>query len=121
MVRIKDMVRRSGETIASAEVEGVLNSHPDILLSAVIAVPDHERGEEVKAYIQLRADVNEIQPQAILGFASERLAKFKVPRYLEFTTGFTFTPSERIVKRELLARKDDQRQGAFDAAVGQWR
>ncbi|MCP4994794.1 MAG: ATP-dependent acyl-CoA ligase [Gammaproteobacteria bacterium] len=119
--RIKDMVRRSGENIASAEVEGVLNSHPAVLLSAVIPVPDPERGEEVKAFVQLHPDVEQVHPKELLDFAADRLAKFKLPRYLEFTDGFTFTPSERIVKRELLARKVDQRQGAYDATIGQWR
>lgn len=48
------MIRRSGENIAAAEVEAALRSHPKILEAAVIPVPDDLRGEEVKAYIQLK-------------------------------------------------------------------
>lgn len=118
--RMKDMVRRSGENIAAAEVEGVLNEHPAVLLSAVIPVPDPERGEEVKAFIQLGPDVDTVDPKQILDYAARRLASFKVPRYLEFVDQFTLTASKRIVKRELLARKTDQRQGAYDAARGGW-
>ena len=52
--RVKDMVRRGDENISSEEVERVLNSHPRVAESAVIAVPDQIRGEEVKAYIVLK-------------------------------------------------------------------
>ncbi len=52
--RIKDMVRRSGENISTAEVEGVLVQHDKVQVAAVLAAPDLLRGEEVKVYLVLR-------------------------------------------------------------------
>ena len=51
MGRKKDIIRRSGENLAAAEVEDVLRAHPKVLEAAVIPVPDELRGEEVKAYV----------------------------------------------------------------------
>ena len=68
--RLKDMVRRGDENISSEEVERVLNSHPQIAESAVIAVPDQIRGEEVKAYVVLKPPATPamVSPQDIWEF-----------------------------------------------------
>ena len=61
--RKKDIIRRSGENLAAAEVEAILRLHPRVLDVAVIPVPDEIRGEEVKAYVQLvRGPTPEIVP-----------------------------------------------------------
>ena len=121
--RLKDMIRRGGENISAAEVEGVLAEHPAVRAAAVVPVPDELRGEEVKAFIQLQPDAASapIQPEEILRFVRERLAAFKVPRYVEYIDEFPRTPSERVEKHRLLALRDDQRSGAYDASVGAWR
>jgi acyl-CoA synthetase (AMP-forming)/AMP-acid ligase II len=113
--RLKDMVRRSGENIACAEVEAVLSQHPAVASVAVVPVPDELWGEEPKACIQLAAgfekDVETAQD--VVAFARERLARFKVPRYVEFVDEFPRTPSERISKPRLLA---EERHGpVYDA------
>jgi crotonobetaine/carnitine-CoA ligase len=118
--RLKDMVRRSGENISAAEVEGVLCEHPAVRAAAVVPVPDELRGEEVKAFIQLQPG-EKADPQDIVDFAGSKLAAFKVPRFIEFVDGFNMTPSERIIKRDLLENRQDQRQGAYDAAEKKWR
>ena len=115
--RKKDIVRRSGENVAAAEVENVLRSHPDVVEAAVVPVPDELRGEEVKAYIGL---VDAVSPhatecEAIVEFCRERLAKHKVPRYIEFRTEpFPRTPSMRVKKSELIASVDDPIRNAWD-------
>jgi crotonobetaine/carnitine-CoA ligase len=78
--RKKDMIRRSGENIAAAEVESVIEQHPAVLLAAVVAVPDDLRGEEVKAYVVLRDAQARFDPEALAAFVEARLARFKVPR-----------------------------------------
>jgi crotonobetaine/carnitine-CoA ligase len=118
--RLKDMVRRSGENISAAEVEGVLCEHPAVRAAAVVPVPDELRGEEVKACIQLQPGEN-ADPQDIVDFAGAKLAAFKVPRFIEFVDRFNMTPSERIIKRDLLENTEDQRQGAYDAIEKKWR
>jgi crotonobetaine/carnitine-CoA ligase len=118
--RVKDMIRRTGENISAVEVEGVLAQHPAVRGAAVVAVPDELRGEEVKAFLQLQPDQPTVDPAEILAFARDRLAAFKVPRFLEYVTDFPRTPSERIAKHVLLAGKADQRRGAYDATTGAW-
>lgn len=104
--RIKDMVRRGGENIASAEVECVLERNAVVVAAAVIGVPDELFGEEVKAVVQLAPGVEESRATAlrIIEGARAELARFKVPRYVEFVAEFPRTPSERVSKPALKAR-----------------
>jgi len=122
--RKKDMIRRSGENIAAGEVEAVLRSHPRILEVAVIPVPDELRGEEVKAYLLPRAGESaaSVPPEEIIAFCRERLAPYKVPRFLEYrTTEFERTPSMRVQKRALLDERADLRAGCWDREAGAFR
>lgn len=101
--RKKDIVRRSGENISPAEVEEVLRSHPGILDAAVVGVPDPDRGEELKAYVQLVAGWSggDVLPATVVEHCAHRLARHKVPRYVEFVSEFPRTHSMRIRKEVL--------------------
>jgi crotonobetaine/carnitine-CoA ligase len=115
--RQKDIVRRSGENVAAAEVENVLRSHPAVLEVAVVAVADELRGEEVKAYVALvdEASPQEVDPASLVGFCRERLAKHKVPRYIEYRAEpFPRTPSMRVKKSELVASAGDPLDKTWD-------
>ncbi|MFZ5848912.1 MAG: class I adenylate-forming enzyme family protein [Actinomycetota bacterium] len=114
--RLKDMVRRGGENIASAEVEGVIGQHPDVHSAAVVGVPDDLFGEEVKVFIRLQPGVQPDRATAkrILEHARDRLARFKVPRFVEFVAEFPMTPSERIAKPTLVALSAQQPGPNFD-------
>lgn len=114
--RLKDMVRRGGENISAAEVEHVLSQHEAVLSVAVVPAPDDLWGEEVKAFVRLRADH---QPSAqtaadVSAFAGQRLARFKVPRYVHFVDEFPMTPSERVAKPVLIERWAGRSDGLFD-------
>ncbi len=121
--RLKDMVRRSGENISSAEVESVLIEHAAVKAVAVVPVPDPLRCEEVKAYIILRPGFTpeSAPPPTLVEFAARRLAKFKLPRYLEYVESLPLTPSERVAKHALVAAKPDLRAGSFDLLENVWR
>jgi crotonobetaine/carnitine-CoA ligase len=115
--RNKDMIRRSGETVAAAEVEEVLRMHPKILDAAVLAVPDEIRGEEVKAYIlPVSGETPDtITPDEIIAHCAARLAAYKVPRYIEFhDREFPRTPSMRVQKDELKRGRTDLISGSWD-------
>jgi len=112
--RLKDIVRRGDENISSEEVERVLNSHPEITESAVVAVPDEIRGEEVKAYIVLRSARAVPEPEEIWRFCEERLAAFKVPRYLEYCEALPKTPSSKVQKNILRERGKIPGSNVFD-------
>ncbi len=119
--RKKDIIRRSGQNLAAAEVEDVLRSHPKILDAAVIPVPDRERGEEVKAYLLLiEGETPEgLPPEEVVRFCDERLARYKVPRYIEYRTlDFARTPSMRVRKELLKAERPDLTAGCWDRNKG---
>ena len=120
--RKKDMIRRHGENISASEVEYVLRSHPKILDAAVVPVPDEVRGEEVKAYVVPKSgeDVETIPPEELIAFCLERIAKFKVPRFIEYRKDFPRTPSQRVEKHKLIAGKKDLRSGCYDAEEKRW-
>ncbi|MET7332349.1 AMP-binding protein [Nonomuraea sp. NPDC005650] len=109
--RVKDMVRRGGENISCAEVEGVLTQHPAVLQAALVPIPDELFGELPKAFIQLRPGhaPDAETARSVIDHARERLARFKIPEYVEFVARFTLTPSSRIEKRHLLSPERDQR------------
>jgi acyl-CoA synthetase (AMP-forming)/AMP-acid ligase II len=116
--RIKDMVRRGGENIACAEVEAALERDDLIVAAAVVAVPDDVLGEEVKAFVQLRDSVPAARDtaQQVLERAGAQLARFKVPRYVEFVPDFPRTPSERVSKPALKARAFERPGTTYDFA-----
>jgi crotonobetaine/carnitine-CoA ligase len=112
--RKKDIIRRSGENLAAAEVEEVLRAHPKVLEAAVIGVPDDLRGEEVKAFILPveGESMASVPPAELAAWCAERLAGYKVPRYFEYrTTDFPRTPSLRVQKT-LLKGDDYESQSA---------
>jgi crotonobetaine/carnitine-CoA ligase len=103
--RSKNLIRRSGENIAPAELEEVLTDHPGIHEAAVLPVPDDLRGEEIRACI-VRSDVGHVSAEEIFAYCAEQVAAFKVPRYIEFFESFPHTPTFKIQKEPLLAATD---------------
>ncbi len=99
--RSKHLIKRSGENVSSLEVECVLTSHPLIVDTAVIGVPDAMSGETVKAFVQLEPDAA-LTVDEITGYCATRLAKFKVPAYVEFVDAFPRTATGKI-KKQLLS------------------
>src|SRR5699024_3077999 len=106
--RLKDMIRRSGENIAAAEVEEVLMLHENVQTAACTPEADEIRGEEVKAYIITKHPVKDIEVfiKELVKHATKHLAAYIVQRYLEFRTEFPMTPSERIAKHRLNEAKN---------------
>jgi crotonobetaine/carnitine-CoA ligase len=121
--RIKDVIRRSGENISAGDIESTLQGMPQILEVAAIAVPDAVRGEEVKIYVSLRSGytARDVPPETIMAFSQERLAKFKLPRYLEYLDQLPKTASGKIAKPELRAARADLRESSFDFVEHRWR
>jgi carnitine-CoA ligase len=117
MGRKKDVIRRSGQNLTATEVEDALRAHPMIVDAAVIPVPDRERGEEVKAYVLLADGTTEsdLPGDKIVEFCADRLAWYKVPRYIEYrTTDFPRTPSMRVRKEVLRGERLSLTEGCWD-------
>jgi carnitine-CoA ligase len=101
--RIKEVIRRRGENISAFEVEQVLLSHPDIVAAAVIPVPSELGEDEVMACVVLRAGAA-VKPSQVVHFCEERLARFAVPRYVEFFELLPLTASGKVEKYKLRER-----------------
>lgn len=98
VARGKDVIRRRGENLAPAEVEEALAAHPAVVEAAVVGVPSDLSEEDVKAFVRIREPVTAAE---LAGWCAERLAAFKVPRYVEFVDELPHTPTGRVAKPAL--------------------
>jgi len=112
--RIKDLIIRGGENIAPKEIEDRLREHPAVADAYVYSLPDAFFGEAVAAAVRLKADTNDVSPDALIAWCAETLARFKVPRYVRFVPEFPMTASGKVQKyklreehRELLSPKSE--------------
>jgi len=74
---------------------------PGVADCAVVAVPDAVTGDEIKAVIVRNAETT-IEPTAVEAFLSTKLARFMLPRYIEFATAIPKTETEKIQRNKLL-------------------
>lgn len=84
--RSKDVIISGGENISSVEVEDVVHGHPAVLHAAVVAQPDEKWGEVPCVFIELRSGAPAPSEQEIISFCRERLAHFKCPRRVIFSS-----------------------------------
>lgn len=113
VARKKEIIRRRGENLSPAEVEAVLDDCPVVLESAVIGVPSELSDEDVKAFV---IPDGEATAAELWAWCAARLARFKVPRYIEFVEELPHSPTQRLLKRELpghlTGREHDSEAGA---------
>jgi long-chain acyl-CoA synthetase len=95
-----DLVISGGVNIYPAEIEGALAEHPEVVDAAVFGLPDAAMGQRVHALVELRPD-SKLDKEALLAFLGERLAKFKLPRSIEFVDELPREPSGKVLKRQL--------------------
>jgi acyl-CoA synthetase (AMP-forming)/AMP-acid ligase II len=98
--RVKDMIVSGGENIYPAEVENAVFGHPAVADVAVIGVPDDKWGEAVKAIVVLKPGASATAAD-VIAFARTRIAGYKVPKSVDFTTALPRNPSGKILRREL--------------------
>jgi fatty-acyl-CoA synthase len=101
--RKRDMVISGGVNVYPAEVESVLEQHPDVVEVAVVGVPDREWGERVRAFIVPRPGAR-IDEGEMKAFARQRLAGPKVPRDFVVVDSLPRNPTGKVLKRELRDR-----------------
>jgi crotonobetaine/carnitine-CoA ligase len=98
--RIKDMIRRGGENVAPKEIEDVIHGHPDVAQAVAYPVPDPLYIQEAKVIVIAKPG-RIVTAQAIWDWCEPRLAKYKVPRYVEFRDSVPTSGSGRAQKAEL--------------------
>lgn len=108
--RKKNIIRRSGENIAAAEIEALLLTHPDVAQAAVMAVKDEVREEEVLACVVTRSGQRDRgKAEAIFAYCNERLAYYKAPGWLWFATELPTTGTQKIQKHVIFPGNADPR------------
>jgi len=95
-----DGIKWRGENVSPFELEGIINSHPDVLESAAVRIPSELGGGDVKVVIQLREGAT-VLPERLMEFCEPRMAFFMIPRYIEFIDKLPRTESGTILKRDL--------------------
>lgn len=98
--RKKDLIIRGGLNIHPREIEEILYTHPMIFDAAVMGVPDPIMGEEVMAFVLLR-EGSQITPEEIQEFCSDKLARYKIPKYIRFVENLPKTTSGKLMRGEL--------------------
>lgn len=108
--RVDDLINSAGYRIGPTEVENALIEHPAVLESAVVAAPDEERGEIVKAFIVLRPGFvgSDALAKALQEHVKQVTAPYKYPRCVEFVHDLPKTPSGKLLRR-LLRDQEYQR------------
>lgn len=100
--RIKNMYKSGGENVYPAEIERVLIQLEDALEVAVVGVPDEKWGEVGKAFL-VKKEGSALTETGVLEYCRQQLAKFKVPKYVQFTEAIPKTDSGKI-NRNLLKK-----------------
>lgn len=109
--RMKDALRRRGENISSFEVESVVNGHPAVAESAVVAVPSTLTEDELKVVVVLEEGCS-LDPAELIGFLLPRMPYFAVTRYVEVRAELPKTPTQKVRKAAL--RADGVLAGTWD-------
>jgi fatty-acyl-CoA synthase len=107
--RIKDMVIRGGENLYPREIEEFLYKHPKVQEVQVFGVADDRYGEELCAWIRLRAGET-MRPEDVRAFCEGQIAHNKIPRYVEFVDEFPMTVTGKAQKF-LMRQAVEQRLG----------
>jgi len=104
--RRSDLILSGGVNIYPAEVETVLITHPKVADVAVFGIPHEDWGQEVKAVVQPAEGVTggEELTAELLAFAAERLAKYKMPRSIDYLDELPRDPNGKLYKRKLRER-----------------
>ncbi len=99
--RKKDMFIVGGFNAYPAEIEGFLLEHPDVRQAAVIGVPDERMGQVGKAFVVRRAADDALSEADLIAWSRDRMAGYKVPRYVEFLDELPLNATGKVMKDRL--------------------
>ena len=101
--RKKDMFIVGGFNAYPAEIENIMNSHPDVSQVAIVGVPDSRLGEVGMAFV-VPATGTTVDTDELIAWCRERMANYKVPRYIEVVESLPMNASGKVLKFDLRAR-----------------
>ena len=119
--RSADWMRVDGENFAGAPIERILMRHPDVILAAVYGIPDFDMGDRVMAALQVQPGTT-IDPAEFAEFlrAQPDLGPKWIPSFIQIVEEFPMTPSNKVIKRELVLRRWHDAENLENAQIW-WR
>ncbi|MGH7275081.1 MAG: long-chain-fatty-acid--CoA ligase [Nitrospiria bacterium] len=108
--RKKDMIKTKGENVYPREVEEVLYRHPKVKDAVVAGIPESFSVEAIKAYVVLK-EAEQATEEEILEFCRRELARFKVPKYVEFRKDLPKTIVGKVLRRILIEEEKKKAKG----------
>jgi len=99
--RKKDMFIVGGFNAYPAEIEGFLLEHPAVAQAAVIGVPDERLGQVGKAFVVVKDDKTDVSGDELIAWSRDRMAGFKVPRFVEFLDELPLNATGKVMKDRL--------------------
>jgi long-chain acyl-CoA synthetase len=101
--RLKRMIITSGYNVYPSQLENIIDGHDKVLLSCVIGIKDQYRGQKIKAYVVPMPGIEptEALKQEILDYCSDKIAKYALPREVEFRTELPKTLVGKVAYRVL--------------------
>ena len=109
--RIKRMIVTSGYNVYPSQLENILDAHRFVHMSCVIGVPDPLKIQRVKAFVMLKPDVDPTEDvrQALFDYCRENIAKYAMPKEIEFCEEFPKTLVGKVAYRELEKMEAERR------------
>ncbi|MDY6822981.1 MAG: AMP-binding protein [Thermodesulfobacteriota bacterium] len=109
--RTKDMVNVSGYKVYTREIDDILSANPDVELGATVGIPDPERegSERVIAYVQpVAAKQDTLQPEDIIQYLKERVAKYAVPKAVKIVNAMPLTEVQKLDKKKIRKMAEEE-------------
>ena len=111
-----DIIKYKGYRVSASEIEAVLQDNPAVIAACAVGVPDSKTGERIKAIVVLKEDARGVSSLDLLNWCRERLAPYKVPRYIEFRDMLPKSKVGKLLRREI--RDEEHRKLTQEKAKG---
>ena len=105
--RTADIIKYKAYRVSASEIEAVLQDHPTVVGACVVGVEDPKVGERIKAIVVLKEDAKGVSGTDLKAWCRERLAPYKIPRYLEFRDMLPKSKVGKLLRREI---RDEERR-----------
>lgn len=102
-----DIIKYKGYRVSASEIEAVLQDHEAVIAACVVGVPDIRTGERIKGIVVLKDDARGVNSSELMSWCRERLAPYKVPKYIEFRDMLPRSKVGKLLRREI---RDEERR-----------
>jgi long-chain acyl-CoA synthetase len=104
-----DIIKYKGYRVSASEIEAVLQDHEAVIAACVVGVPDARSGERIKAIVVLKDDARGVSSIELSSWCRQRLAPYKMPKYIEFRDMLPKSKVGKLLRREI---RDEERRKA---------